>query len=107
MSSKPFLVLQKGRHKQTFMWCEVDDQDLVGDEIWIPEEGPISHSGILQTHSAAVQTISDALHDGWTCGSPIGDAQRAVIEAAKKWATMHGGDDLLLQAIEALEELEK
>lgn len=65
--TKPILRLIKGRHvEQWTAYKQEELEDLMHWESWIPEEGPISHSGMTQTAAEAVETIAKRLHEGWT-----------------------------------------
>lgn len=68
MASKPILRLIKGRVVE--QWTryerpELDNDDLLHHERWIPEEGPISHSGMTTTGIEAVEDIAERLSEGW------------------------------------------
>ena len=67
-----YLTLVKGRQVSTWRLVDVDTvdpsderDDYVLHEIWTPEEGPISHSGIVQGGLAAFVTLADMLKHGW------------------------------------------
>lgn len=62
--AKPFLRLTDGTHVEQFTYTAV--AGIVENERWIPEAGPISHSGIPMSTGEALSTIVGLLNESWT-----------------------------------------
>lgn len=60
--SEPYMTLRKGRVVNTFSWA---DGERLSWECWIPEEGPISHSGMVLSAAYAIVVIRRLLSEGF------------------------------------------